>query len=167
VIDTPRLHLRHVADGDAPFILELLNEPAFLRNIGDRGVRTLDDARRYITERMLASYQRHGFGMYAVEPRGGGAPLGLCGLVKRDSLTDVDLGYALLQRHWGHGYALEAAQAVLGHAEHDLGLARIVAITAPDNEPSMALLRKIGLRFEKIVDLPEGESAFFSIDFPG
>lgn len=166
MIDTPRLRLRRVTPQDDAFVLELLNEPAYKRNIGDRGLRTLDDARRYIGERFVASYETHGFGLYAVEPRGGGAPLGISGLVKRESLSDVDIGYAFLQRHWGCGYAVEAAQAVLRHAQHDIGLKRLVAITAPDNEGSMAVLRKIGLRYEKILQLPgiEGESAFFSLD---
>jgi RimJ/RimL family protein N-acetyltransferase len=165
MIETPRLRLRRVGAEDDAFILELLNEPAYIRNIGDRGLRTREDARRYIAERFVRSYDTHGFGLYVVEPRAGGEPLGISGLVKRDSLPDVDIGYAFLQRHWGRGYALEAARAVLRHAQHDLGLKRLVAITAPDNEGSMAVLRKIGLRFEKVLQLPEGESAFFSLDF--
>ncbi|MEW6706641.1 MAG: GNAT family N-acetyltransferase [Pseudomonadota bacterium] len=162
MIQTDRLQLRRISADDAAFILELLNEPAYIRNIGDRGLRTLEDARRYIADKLVASYEHHGFGLYAVELRHGGGPLGISGLVKRDSLPDVDIGYAFLQRHWGRGYALEAARAVWRHAQEDLGLKRLVAITAPDNEPSMALLRKIGMRFEKILVLPEGESAFFS-----
>ncbi len=164
MIETQRLRLRRITDADAAFILELLNEPAYIRNIGDRGLRTLDDARRYIEVRLAPDYEKRGFGLYAVEPRAGGAPLGISGLVKRESLQDVDIGYAFLQRHWGQGYALEAAQAVLRHARDDIGLKRLVAITAPDNEASMALLRKIGMRFEKVLQLPEGESAFFSTD---
>lgn len=165
MMETARLRLRRVTTDDAAFVLELLNEPAYIRNIGDRGLRTVDDARRYITERFAASYEQHGFGLYAVEPKEGGGPLGISGLVRRESLPDVDIGYAFLKRHWGRGYALEAAQAVLQHAQRDVGLKRLVAITAPDNQPSMALLRKLGLRFEKILQLPEGESAFFSLDF--
>jgi RimJ/RimL family protein N-acetyltransferase len=165
MIDTPRLRLRRVTPEDDAFILELLNEPAYIRNIGDRGLRTREDARRYIVERFEASYQQHGFGLYAAELKAGGERVGISGLVKRDSLPDVDIGYAFLQRHWGRGYAVEAARAVLRHAQHDLGLKRLVAITAPDNEGSMAVLRKVGLRFEKTLQLPEGESAFFSLDF--
>jgi RimJ/RimL family protein N-acetyltransferase len=167
MIETQRLRLRRVTPDDAAFVLELLNEPAYIRNIGDRGLRSVDDAARYIVERFMASYEEHGFGLYAVERKEGGAPLGISGLVRRASLPHVDIGYAFLSRHWGQGYAVEAAQAVLQHARHDLGLKRLLAITAPDNEPSMALLRKIGLRFEKLLTLPEGESALFALDLQG
>ena len=110
---TERLRLRRMHTGDAAFMLELLNQPSFIRHIGDRGARDLDGARFYITDRVLAAYAKHGFGMEVVELRSTGEPVGICGLVKRDSLDDVDIGYALLERHWGKGYAREAAQAVL------------------------------------------------------
>jgi RimJ/RimL family protein N-acetyltransferase len=164
MIETERLRLRHLTPHDAAFVLELLNEPAYIRNIGDRGLRTLEEAGRYIVDRFVASYGQHGFGLYAAEPRGGGPALGISGLVKRASLPDVDIGYAFLERHWGRGYAVEAAQAVLRYARDNLGLKRLAGVTAPGNEASMAVLRRIGLRFEKIVQLPEGESALFGLD---
>ena len=164
LLQTERLRLREMNAGDAPYVLEQLNQPSFIRNIGDRQVRTREDAERYLDSRVIASYRRHGFGMYVVELRSTGEPVGMAGLVKRDSLEDVDIGYALLERHWGQGYAIEATTAVLAHARQDLGLARVVAITEPDNAGSQAVLRKLGLRFVRILELPEGQSAFFTTD---
>ena len=148
IIECARLTLHELALHDAHFILRLLNEPGFLRFIGDKGVRTLADARRYISEGPLHSYRRHGFGLYLVRLRETGAAVGICGLVKRDSLDDVDVGFAFLSQHWSKGYAAESAAAVLAYGRDTLGLERIVAITAPDNQASIAVLRKIGLRLE-------------------
>jgi RimJ/RimL family protein N-acetyltransferase len=163
VLETERLSLRHLTPKDADFILELVNEPAFLQNIGDRGVRTAADARRYIEDGPVASYARNGFGLYLVELKEAGVPIGMCGLIKRDVLEDVDIGYAFLKRFWSKGYAYEAASAVLDYGYHVLGLKRIVAITAPDNVGSVRVLEKIGLRFERIINLPTigGESKLF------
>ncbi|MDK2125584.1 GNAT family N-acetyltransferase [Parachitinimonas caeni] len=163
---TERLTLRHVVAADAAFICELMNEPDYLRNIGDRGVRTPDDARRYIADKFTASYHNNGFGLYCIERQADGVPVGICGLVKRPSLADIDLGYALLQRHWGQGYAREAAHATLHYARQQLGLQRLVAITDPANQPSIRLLEALGMRFiEQIVDPVDGEvSKFFSLE---
>jgi RimJ/RimL family protein N-acetyltransferase len=157
VADTERLTLRRLGEDDAAFVLELLNEAPFLRYIGDRGVRTLDDARRYVSTGPQQSYARRGFGLYRVELRAGGEPLGICGLIKRDTLDDVDLGFAFLQRHWSRGYAHEAAAAVMALAREVHGLERVVAITSPDNEASMSLLRKLGFRLEGQVRLTPDE----------
>lgn len=151
VCETARLRLRHLAECDAPFILELLNEPDFIRNIGDRDVRTLADARRYIQQGPTVSYDEHGFGLYLVELRDAGAPIGICGLLQRDYLHDVDVGFALLQAYRGKGYALEAAAAAMRHGAEHLGIARVVAITSPDNEASMNVLRKLGLEFQRLL----------------
>ena len=151
VIETARLLLRHLEMGDDAFILELLNEAGFLRFIGDKGVRTLDDARSYLQKGPIDSYGRHGFGLYAVCLRS--VPIGICGLVKRDGLADADVGFAFLERHCAKGYAVEAAAAVLAHAQQVLRIPRVVAITAPDNARSIAVLEKIGLRFERLVRL--------------
>jgi RimJ/RimL family protein N-acetyltransferase len=148
VLATARLTLRKFHSHDAPFILELLNEEGFLRFIGDKGVRTLADAREYLSEGPLESYRRHGFGLYLVSLRASGVPVGMCGLVKRDTLPDADIGFAFLMRHWSKGYASESAAGVLAHARDTLKLERIVAITAPGNTASMAVLGKIGLRLE-------------------
>lgn len=153
VVETERLTLRRLERGDAEFILGLLNDPSFLRFIGDKGVRTLDDAREYISNGPLASYERFGFGLYLAARRDDGAPIGICGLLKRDSLEDVDVGFAFLPQFWSQGYAFEAASAVMAYGRNVLRLGRIVAITSPDNESSIRLLEKLGMRFESMVRL--------------
>ena len=144
--------LRQLELNDAEFIRELLNEAAFLQFIGDKGVRTLADAREYIRKGPIDSYGRHGFGLYAACLHDG-TPAGICGLVKRDGLEDVDVGFAFLMRHCSKGYAVEAAAAVLAHARRVLRLQRIVAITTPENLGSIAVLEKIGLKFERMIRL--------------
>ena len=155
VCETARLRVRHLLDSDAPFILELLNEPDFIRNIGDREVRTLEDARRYIQHGPMVSYSQHGFGLFLVELRDSGKPVGICGLLKRDYLQDVDVGFALRESYRGQGYAFEPAQAAMRHGQEDLGISRIVAITSPDNRASMKVLRKLGLEFERNLRIPD------------
>jgi [ribosomal protein S5]-alanine N-acetyltransferase len=144
-----RLALRELGLHDAEFILQLLNERGFLRFIGDKGVRTLDDAREYLSKGPLESYRRHGFGLYLVSLRQEGTSIGICGLVKRDTLVDPDVGFAFLEKHWSKGYAAESAAAVLSYGRETLGIQRIVAITAVDNWGSIAVLEKIGLAFER------------------
>ena len=163
ILETERLTLRQFTTDDAAFILELLNEPAFIQNIADRGVRTLADARAYIQQGPIASYARFGFGLWRAGLKASDAPIGMCGLIKRDVLPDVDIGYALLERHRGQGYAYELASAVLDYGRRVLNIERIIAITAPDNMASVRVLEKLGLRFDKIVDLPDsgGESKLF------
>jgi RimJ/RimL family protein N-acetyltransferase len=148
VLETDRLLLRRLDAGDAAFILGLLNEPSWLQFIGDKGVRTLDDARAYIATGPMAMYERYGFGMYWTGLKSG-EPIGICGLVKRPALDDVDLGFALFPAYWGKGYAAEAAAAVMDHAHRAFGLKRIVAITVQDNVRSIRLLEKLGLAFER------------------
>jgi RimJ/RimL family protein N-acetyltransferase len=157
LIDTPRLALRELALDDAPFILELVNDPAWLRYIGDRGVRTLDDARAYLRNGPLASYARWGFGLWAVVGKESDSlrPIGLCGLIRRDQLDDVDLGFAFLPQYRGLGYASEAGAAVLDHARDVLNLKRVVAITTQDNAASIGALRKLGFRFERLIRWPD------------
>ena len=153
VLETDRLVLRRLTLNDAPFIIELVNEPSFLRYIGDRGVRSLQDARRYLLSGPIASYERFGFGLYLIFVKATGEAVGMCGLLKRDTLPDVDVGFALLPAHWRQGYAAEAAAAVLDYGRTRLGLERIVAITSPDNVASIALLEKLGLKFESMTCL--------------
>ena len=155
VLETSRLALRRMSPDDAEFILELLNDPSFLRNIGDRGVRTVDDARTYIRTGPMESYERFGFGLYLMELKDTREPIGICGLLKRESLQDVDVGFALLPRFWSKGYAFEAVSAVLAYGRNTLGLKRIVAITSPDNVASINLLSKFGFRFEGMTRLSE------------
>ncbi len=155
VLETERLVLRKVSIDDAEFVLELLNQPSFIRYIGDRGVRNLADAGKYILDRLVASYEQNGFGLYLVELKPDGTPIGISGLVKRDTLPDADIGFAFLPEYWSKGYAVESAAAVMKYARETLKLDRILAITSPDNEASAKLLGKIGLRFERMIKLAE------------
>jgi RimJ/RimL family protein N-acetyltransferase len=157
LLHTARLQLRELAEADAPFMLQLLNEPSWLQFIGDRGVRTLAEARTYIITGPQQSYARDGFGFYLVADRENQASMGICGLVRRDFLEDVDIGFAFLPDFWGRGYAFEAAKAVLDFARDSLGLQRLVAITAPENEASSKLLHKLGLRIEGRITYPQDE----------
>jgi ribosomal-protein-alanine N-acetyltransferase len=154
VIETERLLLRQLHWDDAAFILELLNEADFVRFIGDKGVKTLADARDYISKGPLDSYARHSFGLYLTAARDG-TPLGICGLVKRDGLADPDIGFAFLKRHRAQGYAAEAACAVLNYGRQQLRLTRIVAICQADNGRSIGVLEKIGLQFERTIRLAQ------------
>ena len=146
VIETERLRLRRLGSDDAAFILELVNEPGWLRFIGDRKVHDLDGARRYLTNGPQALYARHGYGLYGVELKHDGQSIGMCGLVRREGLELADLGFALLDRFQGRGYAREAAAATLLHAERDCGLDRLAAITDPVNLRSIRLLESIGFK---------------------
>jgi RimJ/RimL family protein N-acetyltransferase len=149
VLETERLALRRLTADDTGFVYELVNEPSWIRFIGDRGVRSLEDARAYLDKGPLEMYRRFGFGLWVVELKETGEATGLCGLIKRDALEDVDIGFAFLPRFWRRGYALESASAVLAYGREILELDRIVAITSPDNDASIRLLEKIGLRFEQ------------------
>jgi [ribosomal protein S5]-alanine N-acetyltransferase len=151
VLETDRLVLRRLTLDDAGFMLELLNAPAFLRFIGDKGVRNLEDARNYLRTGPLDMYSRLGFGLFCVELKDSGEPIGTCGLLKRDILPDVDVGYAFLPAYWGKGYAFEAASAVLSYGHHSHGLQRIVAIVSPANGSSVRVLEKAGLKFERMM----------------
>ncbi|MFN8433090.1 MAG: GNAT family N-acetyltransferase [Anaerolineales bacterium] len=151
-IYSERLTLRPLGLDDAGFIFELVNEPSFIQNIGDRGVRTLADAEKYIENSPLASYAKNGFGLLAVTLKETGEPIGMCGLIKRDALEDVDIGYAFLPKFWLKGYAVEAARAVMGTAKA-LGLKRVVAIVDPANSGSIRVLERLGMSFEKMIRL--------------
>ena len=157
-LDTARLRIRELTPADAPFILALLNDPDFIRNIGDRKVRTPDDARRYIEAGPMASYARHGFGLCLVQTNDGGEPIGICGVLKRDELPEPDIGFAFLPAYRSQGYALESAAAVLSHAREVLQIRRLLAIVNPDNAASIRLLEKLGFTFERMI-LLNGRSA--------
>jgi RimJ/RimL family protein N-acetyltransferase len=153
-LSTPRLTLRRFTEDDAPFILELLNDPDWLRFIGDKGVRTPDDARRYLRDGPIAMYARFGLGLLCVELKSG-TPVGMCGLIQRDGVADVDLGFAFLPAFRSQGYAREAASATLAHGHDTLGLQRIVAFTTTDNRASGRLLLDIRMRLERTTTLPD------------
>lgn len=153
ILETERLTLRLQTTNDAEFILELFNDPSWLQYIGDRGIRTVEDARAYILNGPIRMYEQFGFCLYLVERKEDQIPIGICGLVKRDSLEDVDIGFAFLPKYWAKGYAYEAASAVMAYGKDTLGINRIVAITSQDNDASAKLLEKIGLKFERLVQL--------------
>jgi len=152
---TERLLLRQFTLDDAPFILRLLNEPSFLRYIGDKKVRNLEDAGAYILNGPVASYEQNGFGLYLVELRESHTPIGMCGLLKREELPDADIGFAFVPEFWSKGFAFEAATAVLQDAHDRFRLERILAITSLDNEASIKLLQRLGFRFEQVIRLSE------------
>lgn len=149
--------MREVSEADAGFILELLNDPDFIRNVADRGVRTIEAARLYVLERFVESYRRQRFGFWLVETKDERMPAGICGLVKRDSLPGVDIGYAFLPPFRSKGYAYESASGVTAYARNVLGLRRLYAIVNPDNAGSIRVLEKLGMRFERMVRLPDDE----------
>ena len=167
VLQTERLDLRWLNDDDAGFILDLLNQPSWLKFIGDRGVRNLDDALAYIHNGPLTMIEQHGFGLYLVERKSDGTSMGLCGLLKRDTLDDVDMGFALHPDYWGHGYAREAAQACMDYARDQLVLDRLVAIVLPANKSSIKLLRALGMHYEKNLHLGDSDELLqlFAINF--
>lgn len=168
VCETPRLRLRYITPDDAAFILALMNEPDFIRNIGDRKIRTLEAARRYILDGTVTGYDQVGFGLYLVELKATDTPIGLCGLLKREYLEDVDVGLALSGPYHRQGFGFEATAAVLQYGREVLGMGRIVAITAPDNQESIRLLQRLGLRFERMIQVPgvDRETRLFVPDTP-
>ncbi|MEZ5319294.1 MAG: GNAT family N-acetyltransferase [Vicinamibacterales bacterium] len=167
VLETPRLVLRRLTPDDAPLMLELLNDETYRRFIGDRHVRTIEEARKYIADGPIAMYEKHGFGLWLVVRKADGVPIGICGLLKRDELPDVDVGFALLPAWWRQGYGREAATAVLEFGYGPLGLTRIVAITHPENVASQRLLEALGLRRDPARRPPgKGESLLF-VPVPG
>jgi len=166
ILETERLLLRHLSSDDAAFMLELLNDPSYIQNIGDRRIRTVEGAKVYITKGPIASYATNGFGLDLVSLKETGESIGICGLIKRETLEDVDIGYAFLPKFWLKGYAVESALAVKQFARDVVGLKRIVGITNPDNVGSIRVLEKIGMKFEKMVKLSEDdiELKLFSVD---
>ena len=153
ILSSARLQLREIEDSDAAFLLQLLNTRDFINNIGDRGVRTLDESRHYIESNIRASYRQHGIGLWVVEDRNSLAVLGLCGLLKRDTLQHPDVGYAFLPGAFGCGFATEAAAACLQYGRAVLGLPSICAIVSAHNKASIRVLEKIGLRYQR--EIPE------------
>jgi RimJ/RimL family protein N-acetyltransferase len=153
ILETERLILRQLTTDDAEFMFQLLNDPSWIQNIGDRHIHTIDDARSYIEKGPVASYAKNGFGLYLVLLKETNEPIGISGLIRREGLDDVDIGYALLPKFWFKGYAVESARALKAYAKDVIGLSRIVAIVDPANEGSIRVLEKIGLRYEKMVRL--------------
>lgn len=157
VCETPRLLIRRLDATDAPFILRLLNEPSFLENIGDRGVRSLDDARAYLAKGPFASYEQHGFGLFHVSLKTGGDAIGMCGLLKRDWLDAPDVGFAFFPEFWSKGYAYESSVGVIEWGRRTFGITRVVGIVKPANMGSIRVLEKLGMTFARVVTSPEGQ----------
>ncbi|PWK13724.1 GNAT family N-acetyltransferase [Tumebacillus permanentifrigoris] len=166
ILETDRLILRHQTVEDAAFMLGLWNDPSWIQNIGDRGVRTVEDARKNIKTGAVEMYEKWGYGFYLTELKDAGIPLGICGFAKRDFLEDPDVGFAFLPRYWGKGYAYEAASAVMEYGSSVLGFTRIAAFTSEDNEASGRLLVKLGLQFQRLIPYPGGQELvrLYSID---
>jgi len=156
-LETARLTLRRFEFEDAPFVVELLNQPSFIKNIGDRGVRNVDDAHRYLREGPMAMYEKYGFGLWRASRRSDGVFVGMCGLLKRDILPDVDVGYAFLPDHWGQGYAYEAANATVQLGASRFGLTRIIGVVSDHNTASIRVLEKVGMSFERMYPMHPGE----------
>lgn len=168
-LDTPRLRLRRLTSADAAFFLALVTDPDWIRFIGDRKLRTVEAAERALVDGPIAMYAKTGLGLLRVEARQGGEALGICGLIKRDTLPDVDLGFAFLPLHRGQGFAREAARACVAHARDDLGFTRLVAINSPENEASARLLEGLGMAYERTFSMP-GETRLtrlYALDWPG
>lgn len=165
IIETHRLSLREISAGDCEFIFALMNEPAYLERIGDRGIRTLENARTYILDKFERSYAKFGYGLYLVELKEIRVSVGICGLVKRDALEHPDIGFALLREHWSRGFAFEAARATLDHGFGALGMKTVLGITSPANQPSIRLLEKLGLQHQRMIRVPpnDSDSMLFSI----
>ena len=166
VAQSTRLRLRHIQVEDADFVLQLLNEPDFLKNVGDKNVRDRSGAEAYIERGPIASYESHGYGLYLVELIESGKAIGICGLLKRDFLEHADLGFALMPGYRGNGYAFEAAQATIELARTTLNLSKIVAFTANNNMRSIKLLEKLGMKFDNLMSLPGADKSvkLFSLD---
>ncbi|MFT4416858.1 GNAT family N-acetyltransferase [Fredinandcohnia humi] len=167
VIETERLILRWGTEKDAPFILELLNDPTWIHYLGDRGIKTIEQATEYISSSLLEMYKNFGFGLYIVVHKEDGIPVGICGLLKRDSLEDVDLGFAFLSKHQRKGYGFEAAVATLKYGKDFFDFKKIVAITSMKNSNSSKLLEKIGMKYDRMVLLPhdQEELRLYKIEF--
>jgi [ribosomal protein S5]-alanine N-acetyltransferase len=167
--ETERLSLRRLTPEDAPFVAALYNEPSFLEHIGDRGVRNAADAQRFLREGPIAMYERLGFGLWHVSRRADGAGIGMCGLLKRDNLPDVDIGYAYFPPYWGQGYAFEAVAGTLRHAVGRFGLRRVLGVVSRGNTASIRVLEKAGMRFERMLamDPSEREVCLYAIELSG
>ena len=168
ILETERLRLRTLDQNDAVFYLALVNTPGFIEFIGDRGIRTVEAAAQAIVDGPMAMQARLGHSIYLVEDKASGQPLGMSGLIKRDTLEHVDIGYAFLPEHCGKGYAYEAGRAVVTHARDDIGLPRLLAIVSPGNVASIGLLQKLGLAMERVVHLSAEDTGtnLYSLEFP-
>ena len=157
IFETERLIIREMTLKDASFLLKLVNDPTWIQFIGDKNVHTIKDAEKYIQEKMIDSYKKNGFGFYAVVNKNMNTSIGITGLIDREGLENIEVGFAFLNEFAGKGYAYESTKAILNYAATTLKISRIVAITDLDNIKSAKLLERLGLRFDKNIQLPEFE----------
>lgn len=160
ICETERLIICQLTIQDAAFVFSLLNTPTWIQFIGDRGIRNIDEARNYLLNGPIASYKRLGFGLYLIKLKDGDVPIGMSGLIKRDGLEHVDIGFALHPDYTGKGYAFESTAAIMVYAHDQLKLSEIDAITTEDNLHSISLLKKIGLQYKKMVTLPGNQKDY-------
>ena len=161
IIETERLRLREFNSTDGELIFELLNSQGWLKYIGSRSIATIDDAVNYIETKLQKGYRESGFGFYLVELKATGVKTGMCGLVKREGLDDVDIGFALLPQYENKGYAYESSMAVIQYAKNKLKINKLAAITMPSNFTSVKLLEKLGMKFDKKISLPGDPEELF------
>lgn len=154
IFGTARLELHKLTPADVDFIFELLNTPTWIKHIGDRGIKSLEHAADYIITGPMASYNKHGFGLWLMKLKTTQNPIGLCGLIKRDYLDDPDIGFALLPEYTGKGYATEAARGVMHLAFQELNLTKLLAFTSSDNQLSIAVIQKLGMKYMDMISIP-------------
>lgn len=157
MLETERLRLRKMTLDDAGLMLAVWNDPAFVRYVGDRGIRTTEDAQDAMQKGALHLYDTYGYGPYRIALKDGDTPIGICGLFRRDGLDEPDIGYSTLPDFCGKGYAFEAATAVVAYAHAELTLERLIAIISPGNEASLSLIRKLGFEFERMHTMPNDD----------
>jgi len=157
-IETPRLRLARVSVDDSALMLAVWNDPAFIRNVADRGIRNEDQAREAIAAGPEKLFDKYGYGPYSMMLKSTGEMIGICGLFKRENLEAPDIGFAVLPDHVGKGYAGEAAAAVVNHARDDLGIETLTAIVSPSNQASIGLIEKLGLEFDRMIRMPGDDS---------
>lgn len=159
LIETDRLRLRPVSVDDTELMLAIWNDPAFIRNVSDRGIRTVEQAREAIVSGAQKLFEDYGYGPYCMSMKTDGTMIGICGLFKRENLDDPDIGFGVLPEHCGKGYAGEAAAAVIDYARDELGISALTAIVSPKNAPSIGLIEKLGLTFERMITMPGDDDA--------
>ena len=153
-LKTERLILSEFTKIDAPFFYELANDPDFIKYIGDRNVNSISDAEKYIADNIIPSYTLHGFGFYIVRLKENGASIGMCGLIKRDWMDYVEIGFAFLTEYRGKGYAIESSIVTKKYAKENIGISTLSAITDVNNEKSGNLLNRLGLEFSRLINYP-------------
>lgn len=158
ILETERLILREIIESDAEFIFDLVNQPSFIKYIGNRGINSIEKAREVIETRYRASYAEFGYGLYAVELKETAEPIGFCGFVRREGLPAADIGFAFLPQFEKKGFAFESASAVMKYGREKLNLQKVLAITTRDNQSSIRLLEKLGFQFERLIKLPNDET---------